>query len=152
MLFAAFAPVAGQLFGSGEQREVLPRAMMFTVATVAGCDSASISVYRYGLAVDTVPSDAVAAELDDLQFATGVGPGPDVTRHGKPVYAPDLAHSSRWPVLAATAAQLDVGSALYVALAGAMDERRNQVDRSEAAQPHTRRSCPTGAEPEETSA
>jgi GAF domain-containing protein len=54
----------------------------------------------------------VAAELDDLQFGTGLGPGPEALHSKGPVYAARLAESERWPVLAVTAAELGVASAL----------------------------------------
>jgi ANTAR domain len=174
MLLASFAPLGRQLFGNENLPEVLAQVLKFTVGAVAGCDCASISLYRPGPVIDTVPSDAVAAELDGIQFATGIGPGPEATQSPNPVYAPDLGSSQRWPVLAASAAQLDVCSALshglfvhrpaqwsalgaftlysatpdgfseedqefssivaaYVAVAVAMDQRRDEVERREAA-------------------
>jgi GAF domain-containing protein len=75
-----------------------------------------MAVPGIGRVVDTVTRDAVAAELDDLQFGTGIGPGPEALHSGNPVYAPRLADSTRWPVLAATARQLDVASSLCFGL------------------------------------
>jgi hypothetical protein len=57
-------------------------------------------------------SHSVAAELDGIQFGTGIGPGPDAMQSENLVYAPGLADSPRWPVLAATAAQLGCGACL----------------------------------------
>lgn len=174
MLLASFAPLARQLFASDDLREVLAQVLKFTVGAVAGCDYASVTLHRPGRMADTVTSDAVAAELDDIQFASGIGPGPEAMQRGNPVYAADLAGSTRWPILAATAAQLNVGSALchglylhrpaqwsalgafnlysatpgafsdddqefasilaaYLAVAVAIDQRRDEVDRREAA-------------------
>jgi GAF domain-containing protein len=174
MLLASFAPLARQLFGNDDLHDVLTQVVKFTVAAVGGCDSAGVALYRHGRIVDSVTSDAVAAELDDVQFATGIGPGPDAMEGANPVHVADLAESSRWPVLAATAAQLDVRSVLchclfvnrpaqwsalgaftlysatpgafsdddeefssilaaYVAVAVATAQRREEVDRREAA-------------------
>jgi hypothetical protein len=174
MLLASFAPLARQLFGHDDLRQVLAEVVKFAVGAVPGCDWASVTLYRHGRVVDAVTSDAVAAELDDIQFATGIGPGPEAMQGDNPVYAADLARAPRWPVLAATAAQLEVGSALchglfvhrpaqwsalgafhlygaaadafgddalefsgvlaaFVAVAVAIDERRDEVDRREAA-------------------
>jgi GAF domain-containing protein len=104
------------LFGSDELSDVLPQVLKFTVGAVAGCDWASITLYRHGRVVDELASNATAAELDDLQFATEIGPGPEAMHSADPIYVPGLADSSRWPVLAATAAQLGVASVLCHAL------------------------------------
>jgi hypothetical protein len=174
MLLASFAPLARQLFGNDDLREALAQVLKFTVEAVPGCDCASITLYRDGRVVATVTSDAVAAELDEIQFATGIGPGPEAMQSENAVYSADLTSSPRWPVLAATAAQLDIASVLshglfvhrpaqwsalgafnlysatpgafsdddqefgsilaaYVAVAVAIDQRRDEVDRREAA-------------------
>lgn len=111
-LVASFAQLARQLFGSDQVAEVLPQMLKFTTAAVAGCDCASVTLWRHGRVVDTLSSDAVAAELDDIQFGTGVGPAAEALQSESPVHVPDLADSQRWPVVAATAAQLGVGSCL----------------------------------------
>ncbi|GAA5186545.1 hypothetical protein GCM10023322_33030 [Rugosimonospora acidiphila] len=112
MLLASFAPLAQQLFGTEDPRDALAQVVKFTVDTVTGCGGASVTLYRHGAVIDTVASDAVAAELDDLQFGTGLGPGPEAMRGEGPVSVSDLANSPRWPVLAAAAAQLGMASAL----------------------------------------
>jgi ANTAR domain/GAF domain len=172
-LVASFARLARGLFDSDEVG-VLPQVLKFTVGAVAGCDWASITLRRNGHVVDSVTSDAVAAELDDLQFGTGLGPTTEALQRENPIYVPRLADSQRWPVLADTAAQLGVASCLchglflhqpaqwsplgtfslysatpdafseedqefgsilaaYVAVAVAMADRRDEVDRREAA-------------------
>jgi len=116
MLLASFAPLARQLFGNDDLRDVLAQVLKFTVGAVAGCDCASVTLYQHGRVVDTVTSDAVAADLDDIQFATGVGPAPEAMNSEHPICVADLAGASRWPVLAATAAELGVSSALCLGL------------------------------------
>jgi hypothetical protein len=174
MLLASFAELARHLFGNEDLREALAQVVKFTVGAVAGCDCASVTLYRHGRVVDTVASGAAAAELDDVQFASEIGPGPEAMQSENPVYVPGLAESRRWPVLAATAGQLGVASAVcyglflhrpahwsalgvftlygtapdaftdedqefasmlavYVAVAVAMAQRRDEVDRREAA-------------------
>jgi hypothetical protein len=174
MLLASFAPLARQLFGNDDLRDVLAQVLKFTVGAVAGCECASVTLYQHGRVVDTVTTDAVAAEIDDVQFATGIGPGPEAMHSEQPVYVADLAGASRWPVLTATAVELGVCSALcyglfvhrpaqwsalgafslygatpdafsdddhefgsimaaYVAIAVAMAQRHDDVDRREAA-------------------
>ncbi|MFC7483583.1 GAF and ANTAR domain-containing protein [Luedemannella flava] len=116
MLVASFAPLAQQLFGNDDLRDTLTQLLKFTVDAVAGCDSASVTLHQHGRVVDAVSSDAVAAELDDIQFAAGIGPAPEATHSEHPVYVADLAAASRWPVLTATAAELGVSSVLCYAL------------------------------------
>jgi GAF domain-containing protein len=111
-LVASFAQLAQQLFGSEDVAGVLPEVLKFTTTAVAGCDWASVTLWRYGRVVGAVSTDAVAAELDDIQFGTGVGPAAEALQSENPVHVPDLAESQRWPVLAATAAQLGAASCL----------------------------------------
>ncbi|NMO55167.1 ANTAR domain-containing protein [Actinoplanes sp. TBRC 11911] len=174
MLLASFAPLARQLFGNDDLREVLAQVLKFTVGAVAGCERASVTLYQHGRVVDTVSSDAVAAELDNIQFATGIGPAPEAMESDRPIHVAGLSAVRRWPVLAATAADLGVSSALsyglfvyrparwsalgafslygaapdafgdeddefgsilasYVAVAVAVAQRQDEVDRREAA-------------------
>jgi hypothetical protein len=116
MLLAGFAPLAGQLFGADSLRDVLAQVLKFTVGAMTGCDRAGITLYRQGGVVDTVTSDAVAAELDEIQFATGIGPAPEAMNGDRPVLAAELTTDPRWPVLAATAADRGVSSALCFGL------------------------------------
>jgi GAF domain-containing protein len=112
MLVASFAHVARQLFTFDDLRDVLSQVLKFAVSAVAGCDWASVTLWRHERVIDTVTTNAVAAELDDIQFGTGIGPGPEALDSEAAIYASRLADSSRWPVLADTAAQLGVASAL----------------------------------------
>jgi hypothetical protein len=53
--------------------------------------------------------EAVSAELEDLQFTLGQGPGPDAVAGGAPVLVADLAAAGqRWPQFAPAAAALGV--------------------------------------------
>ena len=112
MLLGSFATLAGELFGSEELTDVLPQVVKFTVDMVAGCDWASITQWHHERVIDTVASDPVAAELDDVQFGSGLGPGPEALQSRDPIYLPHLVESGRWPVLAAAAEQCGVASAV----------------------------------------
>jgi hypothetical protein len=111
-LVASFAELARRLFDSDDMTDVVSEVLKFTAGAVAGCDRASVTLWRHGRVVDTIATDAVAAELDDVQFGTGLGPVPEALQSEHPVYVPRLADSPRWPVLSATAAQLGVASCL----------------------------------------
>lgn len=111
-LVASFAQLARRLFDSEDVTDMVSEVLKFTAGAVAGCDRASVTLWRHGRVVDTMATDAVAAELDDVQFGTGVGPVPEALQSEHPVYVPHLADSARWPVMAATATQLGVASCL----------------------------------------
>jgi hypothetical protein len=115
MLVASFAQLAHELFASTELAELLPRVLQFTVKALPGCDHASVTLCRQGKVVDTFSTDEIAAELDDLQFASA-GAAPEALRGDDPVYAPRLAQSSGWPALAAAARRLGVASVLSCGL------------------------------------
>lgn len=112
MLVASFADLAPQLFGTDDLTGVLGRVLKFTVDVVTGCDWASVTLVRHGQVVNTVSTAAVADELDQLQFASGVGPAIEAMGGTHPVYATDLAEPSRWPTLAGAAADAGAASAL----------------------------------------
>ncbi|GAA0479054.1 hypothetical protein Ade02nite_40210 [Paractinoplanes deccanensis] len=116
MLLASFAPLARQLFDNDDLPAALTRVLKFTVEAVAGCDCASVTLVERGRVVHAVTSGADAAELDEIQFATGIGPAPEALYGEDPVYVPDLAAAQRWPVVAATAAELGLRSALCLGL------------------------------------
>lgn len=112
MLVASFSELARELFASEDLTGALPQVLKFAVGAIAGCDSASITLWRHERVIDTITSNAVAAELDDIQFGTGLGPALDALRSNGAVYVPHLADSRQWPVFSDTAAQLGVASAL----------------------------------------
>ncbi|WP_189330975.1 ANTAR domain-containing protein [Actinoplanes ianthinogenes] len=116
MLLASFAPLARQLFDNDDLPGTLAQVLKFTVEAVTGCGCASVTLVHGGQVVDTVTSDADAAELDDIQFATGIGPAPEAMHGEHPVYVPDLRAAGRWPILAATAAEMGMASALCFGL------------------------------------
>ncbi|MEV0721015.1 GAF and ANTAR domain-containing protein [Asanoa sp. NPDC050611] len=112
MLLASFADLAPQLFGADDLNGVLTRIVKFTVDIVTGCDWASITLTRRGELVDALSNGTVADELDQVQFGSGQGPAIDAMAGTHPVYVADLGGPTRWPVLAGTAADLGVASAL----------------------------------------
>ena len=112
MLLGSFAKLAGELFGSEQLTDALPHVLKFTVDTVAGCNWASITLWSHERVVDSIASNPIAAELDETQFGSGFGPGPEALRSQDPIYAPVLAGDERWPILAASAEQFGVASAV----------------------------------------
>jgi ANTAR domain/GAF domain len=111
-LVASFAQLARRLFGSEDVTDAVAQLLTFTNDAVAGCDWASVTLWRHGRVVDTIANGTQAAELDDLQFSTGIGPCPEVLHSRNPIYVPRLTDPARWPVLATMAGQLGVASSL----------------------------------------
>ncbi|PWI16902.1 hypothetical protein DI272_24100 [Streptomyces sp. Act143] len=71
-------------------------------ASVLGLDGLAVSVARPGDSTELLRhTGARAAQLEDIQFTQGQGPGPEAARTGLPVAEPDLStnHSGRWPGL-----------------------------------------------------
>jgi hypothetical protein len=112
LLVASFAEFARDLFAIDELDQALQRALKFTVDAVAGCDWASVTIYRNGRVDQTVATDPVAAQLDASQLTTALGPAPEALHSEHPVYVPRLVDSPRWPELSATATRLGAASAL----------------------------------------
>ncbi|MBO3742563.1 ANTAR domain-containing protein [Actinoplanes flavus] len=116
MLLSSFAPLARQLFDNDDLTAAIARVLKFTVEAMAGCDCASATLIQRGRVVESVNSSADAAELDEIQFATGIGPAAEALYGEEPVHVPDLAAGRRWPALTATAAELGIRSALSFGL------------------------------------
>ncbi|WIX75743.1 GAF and ANTAR domain-containing protein [Amycolatopsis carbonis] len=71
-----------------------------------------------GLFYTPIETDAVAAELDQVQYRTGEGPCLDAARPDGPAHAEsqDLAHEPKWPKFGPAAAERGMGSMLAIAL------------------------------------
>ena len=71
-------------------------------------------------------SDALAAQIDELQYTLGEGPRWEALKSGAVVSAPNIRTKDgrRWPMLTAALAELTVGVAdLYRSSAGPLSER-----------------------------
>jgi hypothetical protein len=108
----AFAEIARTLIAYRTVGGTLQRIVDFAVATVDGCDAAGISL-RAGTEVTTpVWSDAIALDIDSVQYETGEGPCLDAITRGTMVYAEDLAEDLRWPLFGPRAVALGMRSPL----------------------------------------
>lgn len=96
--------------GSGSPQDLASRLLspFVQLLPVAG---ASLSVAA-GSSQSTVgATDAIAAQLEQLQFDLGEGPHWDALRGGREVLVPDVREGrSTWPVFAGEVAALDVGA------------------------------------------
>lgn len=108
----AFAEIARTLFSDRTVRGTLQRIVDFAVVTVEGCDAAGISLLT-GTRVSTpVWSDAIALDVDTIQYETGEGPCLDALTSAAAVYAEDLADDPRWPSFGPRAVTLGMRSLL----------------------------------------
>lgn len=80
-------------------------------------DGAAISLLTASSSRETLwATDATAERLEDLQFTLNEGACMDAATHGRPVFVPDLHHSSqtaRWPIFAAAVAEQTLVGALF---------------------------------------
>lgn len=76
-----------------------PGRLCAVAATSVGMAGAGVMVGNGRLRAPLCASDAIAAEVDDLHFTLGEGPGVDAHRTGVPVAEPDVADPlrARWP-------------------------------------------------------
>jgi anti-anti-sigma factor len=86
------------------------------LAAVAAAQYASVAWAGGRWLTGQAPTDPVVATLDALQAALGQGPCLDALREQRTVTIPDTGSETRWPLFAAQAAELGVGSMLSLPL------------------------------------
>jgi hypothetical protein len=113
-LVAVMSTVAETLTFPIELDEALDRITQGAADMVPGIDYASISLTRKGGLIQTLaPTDEIAVQLDDLQYALGQGPCVEAALHELWVQVDDLAGDQRWPAYGArAAAEFGVGAQL----------------------------------------
>ena len=111
------------LLDAVDLQEGLTRLATFTARSLPGTSRCSVTLIGDGTPMTTAASGQGGRELDDVQYATGQGPGLDATRTRTVVTCPDLAVDERWPALAACAQRLGVGAVASIPL----DVRRHSV-------------------------
>jgi hypothetical protein len=88
-----------------------PAGLCTACAEVLGAGGVGLVLMDHtGLPVATYASDLLTAELEELQFSLGVGPGPDAYRQGVPVIESDLVGHPPGPWIGFTAAALEKGT------------------------------------------
>jgi hypothetical protein len=101
----------------------LERLAAFTAGSLPGILRCSVTLIGDGVPMTLAASSARGRELDDVQYATGQGPGLDAMRTRTVVTCQDLAADDRWPAVSACAATLGVRSVASVPL----DVQRHSV-------------------------
>ncbi|WP_399926281.1 GAF and ANTAR domain-containing protein [Streptomyces kanamyceticus] len=87
-------------------------------ARALGVDGVAVSVTGGGLNELLWCTPGASAELEDLQFTLGEGPGPEAAASGTAVMVPDLARepADRWPVLLPEALALGIRAVIGLPL------------------------------------
>jgi len=86
------------------------------LATVAAAQYASVAWARGRWLTGHAPTHPVVATLDSLQATLGQSPSLHALRTQHTVTIPDTDHETRWPMFAARAAQVGVGSMMSLPL------------------------------------
>jgi hypothetical protein len=96
--------------------EGLSRLASFTARSVRGAMRCSVTLIGDGTPMTLAASGTHGRELDDVQYATGQGPGLDATRTRTVATCQDLTVDERWPALTACAARFGVHAVASVPL------------------------------------
>jgi GAF domain-containing protein len=118
-LAAQFVLLTRALLDSGSVAEVLERVVFTARDVIPGADVVSVTIRSPDGQFHTpVQTDAVAVELDRLQYELGEGCCLEAARPTGPAmaYSEDLASDARWPRFGPAAAQLGLHSVSAAAL------------------------------------
>jgi GAF domain-containing protein len=96
-LTADFSETARALLSAGDVHETLDKVATLAVATIDGCDYASVFLVEQATGATAVSSEPVAAELDVAQRQIDQGPCLDAITQGMTIYVGDFGDEPRWP-------------------------------------------------------
>jgi len=116
-LTAHFSETARALFSGASVEATLFRVVDLAVATIEGCDFASIFLAEEDGVRIRAHTDPVVAEVDAYQRSSGEGPCLDAIAKGSTFYAEDLRLDPRWPRFGLEAAEKGMRSLLALPLA-----------------------------------
>src|ERR1700678_4024516 len=85
------------LFSAGDVGDTLAQVTSLAMATIDGCDFASVVLVEGDVIASPVPTTDLLTELEALQRSTGEGPGVDAVTQRTPFYVDDLDGDPRWP-------------------------------------------------------
>lgn len=113
---ADLARAARSLFAAGSPSETLAQVLALAVATVEGCDLASVMLVDPGATTAALHTDPAAGDLDGLQRRCGQGPALEAIAGGLIAYVEDLRAETRWPTFVPRAVTSGVRSVLCLPL------------------------------------
>lgn len=96
--------------------DTLQRVATLACATIPGCESGSVTLWREGQPYTIVSTDDLARTIDDGQYDAMEGPCLDASRYGETYVVSDMRGEQRWPTFAGVAAQRGALSSLSVPL------------------------------------
>lgn len=96
-LLESFAELAASMRASEDYESTLRWVTETAVATVAGCEAASLSLVGHGPPVTRASTSPLATAGDQAQYDEGEGPCLDAAMHERWLYTPDVATDRRWP-------------------------------------------------------
>ena len=89
-LTADFSETARALLSVGDVHDTLEKVAALAVATIDGCDCASVYLVEQTVVAAPTAADSVVAELDAAQRQSGQGPCEDAIAQGMTVYSGGL--------------------------------------------------------------
>jgi hypothetical protein len=97
--------LSARLLGADDVRQALDRLAVFAAGAVPGTLRCSVALIGEGGPLTLAVSGPRAQALDDIQYASGDGPGLEAARTRSVVSVDDLSGDARWPELAERAQQ-----------------------------------------------
>jgi transcriptional regulator with GAF, ATPase, and Fis domain len=115
-LTATFTETTQALFSAGSAADTLKAVVALAVATIDGCDYASIFIGDDNHRTRPVGSDPAAAQVDVVQHQSGQGPALDALAQGGQHYVEDIADETHRDGFGAAAADAGIRSCVTVRL------------------------------------
>ena len=102
--------LAGAVLGQDDLLSTLQEVTRIAVATLPGCDGASLTAFRDGHPAVVAADSDWSRQLDEVQYEEREGPCLDATRTGNVFRVRDLAEDTRWPFYSQRAVALGARS------------------------------------------
>ncbi|WP_375503793.1 GAF and ANTAR domain-containing protein [uncultured Jatrophihabitans sp.] len=108
--------MAGLVSGRGSLESLLTEIATFAMLAVPGADGAGVTMLEAGQPDTIVASAQFVRDVDTIQYRLGEGPCISAAASGETNGSGALGQDASWPVFGPRAAELDVHSALSLAL------------------------------------
>lgn len=118
---ASIVEMQDLLLGTETIQEFLAELAGLAILSVGEGLSCGITLQPNGRPLTVASTDALAAQVDEVQYGLDQGPCLHAMRTGTLVSIPDLASDQRWAAYAATALQHGIRSSLSLPLSGGSD-------------------------------
>ena len=115
-LAAFFAELSEELHSDVSEPLTFEKVVKRAVATIPGCDHASITLRRRGRAETVAATDEPAIRADELQYSLDEGPCVDAAFESTDFVIADLRDEPRWPRWSTVSAELGLRAAMAIRL------------------------------------